>query len=56
MPVVLFQAPAPDCCTLFTPRRPSVRAELEEVQRLEEKIDFNPLVEEAFEGVESTVL
>ena len=39
--------PYEDCCTVFTPRHPRTRPELEKVLVQENKLDFNALVEEA---------
>ena len=40
--------PYEDCCTVFTPRHPRTRPELEKVIEEESKLDFNALVEEAY--------
>ncbi len=39
--------PYEDCCTVFTPRHPKTRPELEKVLVQEQKLDFDALVEEA---------
>ena len=39
--------PYEDCCTVFTPKHPRTRPELEKVVAQEQKLDFNALVEEA---------
>ena len=39
--------PFEDCCTVFTPKHPRTKPELEKVLREEQKVDFNALVEEA---------
>lgn len=41
--------PYEDCCTVFTPRHPKTRPELEDVLAEEAKLDFNALCDEAFE-------
>ncbi len=41
--------PYEDCCTVFTPRHPKTRPELENVLAEEAKLDFNALCDEAFE-------
>ena len=41
--------PYEDCCTVFTPRHPRTRPELEKVLRQEEKVDWEGLTREAFE-------
>ncbi len=40
--------PYEDCCTVFTPRHPRTRPELEKVLREEQKLDFEALCEEAY--------
>ena len=40
--------PYEDCCTVFTPRHPRTRPELDKVIAEENKLDFNALVEEAY--------
>ena len=39
--------PYEDCCTVFTPKHPRTKPELEKVLVQENKVDFNALVEEA---------
>jgi thiamine biosynthesis protein ThiI len=39
--------PYEDCCTVFTPRHPRTRPELDAVIAEESKLDFNALVDEA---------
>ena len=39
--------PYEDCCTVFTPRHPKVRPNLEDVERAQNRFDFDPLLEEA---------
>ena len=41
--------PYEDCCTVFTPRHPRTRPELEKVLEQERKIDFDALCEEAWQ-------
>ncbi len=41
--------PYEDCCTVFTPRHPKTRPELEKVLDEEKKLDFAALCDEAFE-------
>lgn len=48
--------PYEDCCTVFTPRHPRTRPELEKVIEQENKLDFNALVNEAFENREAVVV
>ncbi len=40
--------PYEDCCTVFTPKHPKTKPELEKVVAEENKLPFNELVEEAF--------
>ena len=40
--------PYEDCCTVFTPRHPRTRPELEKVLREENKVDFASLCDEAY--------
>lgn len=42
--------PYEDCCTVFTPRHPATRPDLEEVRRAESALDVDALVAEALEG------
>ncbi len=48
--------PYEDCCTVFTPRHPRTRPELDKVIEQENKLDFNALVEEAYNTKESIVV
>jgi thiamine biosynthesis protein ThiI len=48
--------PYEDCCTVFTPRHPRTRPELEKVLAEENKLDFNALVDEAYATRQSVVL
>ena len=43
--------PYEDCCTVFTPKHPRTRPELQKVLAEEEKIDSEPLIEEAILNV-----
>lgn len=43
--------PFEDCCTVFTPKHPKTRPELEKVLVEERKLDFDALVDEAMESV-----
>jgi len=45
--------PFEDCCTVFTPKHPKTRPELEKVLVEERKLDFDALVEEALESVDT---
>jgi len=39
--------PYEDCCTIFTPANPKTKPKVDEVERFEEKVDFEPMIEEA---------
>ncbi len=43
--------PYEDCCTVFTPKHPRTKPELEKVLREENKLDFAALVDEAMESL-----
>ena len=43
--------PYEDCCTVFTPRHPRTKPELEKVLVQENKLDFKALADEAFESM-----
>ncbi|WP_018662471.1 tRNA uracil 4-sulfurtransferase ThiI [Heyndrickxia acidiproducens] len=45
--------PYEDCCTIFTPPAPKTRPKLELARLYEKQIDFEALIEEALEKVES---
>ena len=44
--------PYEDCCTVFTPRHPRLRPTLEEIQRAEQSLDIEGMVQAAVEGIE----
>lgn len=44
--------PYEDCCTVFTPKRPKIRPTLKCVEEAEAAFDFEPLIQEAIEGIE----
>ena len=48
--------PYEDCCTVFTPKHPRTRPELDKVIAEENKLDFNALVEEAYATREWVVI
>lgn len=48
--------PYEDCCTVFTPRHPKTRPELEMVEEQEKLLDFDTLVEEALATRETIVV
>ena len=43
--------PYEDCCTVFTPRHPKTRPELEKVVAQEQKYDYKSLEDEAFDSL-----
>ena len=43
--------PYEDCCTVFTPRHPRTRPDLQKVMAEEQKLPFDELVEEAIAGM-----
>jgi len=48
--------PYEDCCTVFTPRHPQTKPRLWQVEREEQKLEIDALVEEAVTGVERIVI
>ncbi len=44
--------PYEDCCTVFLPKFPAIKPNLEKVKRAEAKLDIEGLIEEAFKNVE----
>ena len=48
--------PYEDCCTVFLPKFPAIKPNLERVKRAESKLDVEALINEAFEKVEKYVL
>lgn len=48
--------PFEDCCTVFTPRHPKTRPNLEEIREAEALLDCDALIERAVEGIERVVL
>lgn len=48
--------PFEDCCTIFTPRRPKTKPRLDEVVRVEAKLDVDALVGEALANKERVYL
>ena len=47
--------PYEDCCTVFTPRHPKLRPNLEDVAEAQAEVDFAPLVEKAIAGAQKKV-
>jgi len=48
--------PYEDCCTVFLPKFPAIKPNLEKVKKAEEKLDVEALIDEAFLKVEKYVL
>ena len=48
--------PYEDCCTVFLPKYPAIKPNLERVKRAEAKLDVEALINEAFTKVEKFVL
>ena len=48
--------PYEDCCTVFTPRHPRTRPELEKVIEQQNRLPFDELVEEAYSTKEIIVV
>ncbi|QGQ47529.1 tRNA uracil 4-sulfurtransferase ThiI [Metabacillus sediminilitoris] len=45
--------PYEDCCTIFTPASPKTKPKLEKVSRFESFVDFEELINDAIENIES---
>ena len=48
--------PYEDCCTVFLPKFPVIRPDLERVKKIESKLDVDALIEEAMQNIEKIVL
>jgi thiamine biosynthesis protein ThiI len=48
--------PYEDCCTVFLPKYPAIKPNLERVKRAESKLDVDALIDQAFLNVEKYVL
>jgi thiamine biosynthesis protein ThiI len=44
--------PFEDCCTVFTPRRPSTKPRLDKIKLAESVLDWDALIDEAIAGIE----
>lgn len=44
--------PYEDCCTVFTPKHPATHPRMEIIEKAEQKLDVQALLDEAFEGTE----
>jgi len=47
--------PYEDCCTVFLPKYPAIKPNLDRVIKAESKLDIESLIEEAFRKVEKYV-
>lgn len=45
--------PYEDCCSLFVPKHPETKADLEKVKEIEARLDLDPLIAKALENAES---
>lgn len=45
--------PFEDCCTIFTPKKPTTKPNLDKVERLEAKFDYQTELDKAIENIES---
>ncbi len=48
--------PYEDCCTVFTPKRPSTKPRLDKVLKYQELLDCETLIDEAVAGVETIIV
>ncbi|MBQ0017355.1 MAG: tRNA 4-thiouridine(8) synthase ThiI [Clostridiales bacterium] len=48
--------PYEDCCTVFLPKNPIIKPKLEKVQKEEEKLDIEKLVNDAVENLEEIII
>lgn len=48
--------PYEDCCTVFTPRHPRTKPNLDMVEKAQAKYDFEPLIQEAVDGIKSYII
>ena len=44
--------PYEDCCTVFTPKHPKTKPTVELCEIAEKKLDIEPLIERAIEGIQ----
>jgi thiamine biosynthesis protein ThiI len=47
--------PFEDCCTVFTPKHPKTRPDLDKVIAQEQKYDYQALEDEAFESLYTVI-
>lgn len=48
--------PFEDCCTIFTPKNPKTNPRLDKVESFEASTDFDAMIEEAIEGIETLTI
>lgn len=48
--------PYEDCCTIFTPKNPITEPDIEKVEKYEIGYDFEPLVQQAVDGIETLLI
>lgn len=48
--------PYEDCCTVFTPKHPKTRPQIEDILKAEEALDSEALIERAVKGARKTVI
>ncbi|MBR0413607.1 MAG: tRNA 4-thiouridine(8) synthase ThiI [Clostridia bacterium] len=48
--------PYEDCCTVFTPKHPNTKPQLEEVRKAQSKTDWSQMIAEALEGTKVVVV
>lgn len=48
--------PFEDCCTIFTPKNPVTEPDFDKVEKYEDGFDFEPLVQEAVDGIETITI
>lgn len=48
--------PFEDCCTIFKPKNPVTEPDFDKVEKYEDGFDFEPLVQEAVDGIETLTI
>ena len=48
--------PYEDCCTVFTPKHPKTRPQIEDILKAEEALDSEALIERAVNSARKTVI
>ena len=44
--------PEEDCCTVFAPKKPVTKPRLERIEKSEEKLDVEKLIQDAIDNIE----